>query len=101
MKHVSSLVLSLALCLVLVAPMSSCYTMTHQVGSGAQGSSEDSAKQWYILWGLIPLNHVDSQELADGATDYTVETQHGVVDILISLVTTWVTIVPFTVTVTK
>lgn len=97
MKHVTALVLSLAL----VASMSSCYTMTHKVGAGAQGSSEVSEKQWYILWGLVPLNHVDSQEMADGATDYTVETQHGFVDILISLVTTWVTIVPFTVTVTK
>ena len=101
MKHVTALALSLALCLALVAPLSSCYTMTHQVGAGAQSDSEESERQWYILWGLIPLNTVDSQEMADGATDYTVETEHSFVDILISLVTTWVTIVPFTVTVTK
>lgn len=87
--------------LALTTALSGCYTMTHTVGRGAQGSGERSHRDWYALWGLVPLSETDSQDLAGGAADYTVQTQWSITDILINLFTTWVTIQSRTITVTK
>lgn len=81
--------------------LTSCYTITHKVGNGAQGSTTTSERQWYILWGLVPINHVDSQAMAGGATDYTITTQATFVDVIIGAVTGIVTVAPRTVTVKK
>lgn len=97
MKKVIAVFLIAAFCLLLMG----CYTHIHQIGNGAQTGVKVEKKQWYILWGLIPLNDVDSQQMAGGATDYTIKTQHSFVDVLISIVTGYVTIYPKTVTVTK
>ena len=86
---------ALALCL------SSCYTLNHTVGKGAQGHDEQEHRVWFALWGLIPLGDYDSQQLAHGASDYSVKTQMSPMDVLIAIFTGWVTIYPRTVTVTK
>lgn len=78
-----------------------CFTMTHKVGNGAQGTTTSEERQWYILFGLVPINHVDSQSMAGGATDYTVETQAAPLDIVIGIVTSIVSVQPMTVKVTK
>ncbi len=78
-----------------------CFTNTHVVGNGAKGNAEITKQQWFALWGLVPISEVDSQDLADGAKDYTVTTQFTPVDIVIGIFTTWVSIQPMTVTVTK
>lgn len=87
--------------LALTVASSGCYTMTHTVGRGAQGATERTHRNWYALWGLVPLNEEDSQNLTGGATDYTVETQWTPLDILINILTGWVTIYSRTITVTK
>lgn len=92
----------LALCLLMMSlPMVGCFTMKHSIGSGGSGQSSVSKKQWYALWGLVPLNQVDGGALAAGATDYTIKTQWSFVDILINIITGYVTIHSRTVTVTK
>lgn len=78
-----------------------CFTMNHVVGDGAKSNTEVSAKQWYILWGLVPLNKVDSKEMAGGATDYNIKTQAAFVDVVIGFFTSIVTVYPMSVTVTK
>jgi hypothetical protein len=88
MKKISSMLLML--CLIL--GLSSCYTTTHVVGNGAQGSTEVTETNWYALYGLIELNEVDSKAMAGGATDYTIVTQHTFIDALISAFTNVVTI---------
>lgn len=94
--------LATALCtLALTAALTGCYTMNHRVGNGAQGSSEVEKRQWFALWGLVPLGEVDSHALANNATHYDVQTQMSVVDFLLNLVTGWVTITSRTVTVTR
>ena len=94
--------LSTALCaLALTSALSGCYTMTHRVGNGAQGGSETDKRQWFALWGLVPLGEIDSQKMANGATNYEVETQLSVVDFLLNLFTVWVTITSRTITVTR
>ena len=92
---------SLAAALALTAALSSCYTLNHQVGNGAQGSSEHEQRQWYALYGLVPLNDVSSHEMAAGATNYDVKTQMSVLDVVIVIFTGWITVVSRTVTVTK
>ena len=78
-----------------------CMTMTHKVGSGAQGNATTEERQWYVLWGLVPINNVDSQEMAGGAADYTIVTQATAVDVIIGVFTGIVTVQPMTVKVTK
>jgi hypothetical protein len=92
---------SLALLGALTLPMASCYTMTHQVGDGGSGAATSSERQWYILWGLVPLNSVDSHEMAGGASDYTVTTEQSALDVLINIFTAWITVYSREITVSK
>lgn len=97
MKKIVGLIVLLAFCLLLVG----CFTIQHQIGKGAQSGVSVEKKQWFILWGLVPLNTVKTSEMAAGAADYTIKTEFTVVDVVISIFTTYVTIYPRTVTVTK
>ena len=68
--------------------LASCNAITHTVGSGGKGNGKPGQydakkKQWYLFWGALPLNKVDSKELAGGATNYTVRTTNSFGDILI------------------
>jgi Bor protein len=87
--------------LVLATSLGSCYALDHRVGSGAQGGAKAEERQWYFLFGLVPLNDVDSHALAGDAKNYDVRSEYGVVDLLLNLITGWVTIYSQTVTVTK
>lgn len=87
--------------LALIGMMSGCYTQIHKVGTGAAGSNVSAQRQWFILWGLLPLTQVDSNAMAAGATNYEVRTEHTVIDVIISFFTSIVTVYPRSVTVTK
>jgi hypothetical protein len=87
--------------LLVVVLLAGCSAHTHRVGAGARGVDKTEDRQWYILWGLVPLNDVDSADMAEGATDYTVHTEASAIDVLINLVTIIVTVNARTVTVTK
>lgn len=90
------------LCVVFLSvTLGGCFSMRHTVGNGGTGQSKVATKQWFLLWGLVPLTDVDGGKMAGGATDYTIQTQYSFVDWLISIATQWVTIYPMTVTVTK
>ena len=85
--------LSLILATVFVAiTISACYTQTHVVGRGAQSGVTETARQWYVLWGLVPINNVDSKGMAGGASDYTITTQDSFLDIIISSFTSVITV---------
>lgn len=93
-----------SICFILVVCMLSlvgCFTNVHTIGTGAQSNTSTSKKQWYILFGLVPLGSVNTHQMAAGATDYEVKTQHTFVDVIIGIVTGFVTIYPKTVTVKK
>jgi hypothetical protein len=81
--------------------LSSCMTNTHIVGDGGTGGQAIAQRHWYILWGLAEINKVDSAEMAGGAKDYTIETEMSVVDFVISIFTSIVTVECMTTTVTK
>ncbi len=88
----------------------SCATHLHTVGYGPQTGAKATARQYYLLWGLVPLNTVDTNEMAgtdingNQIEDYEIQTQFGAVDIAInwiSIITTGWFISSRTVTVTK
>ena len=72
-----------------------CATHVHHVGAGPQIGHKVSARQYYLLWGLVPLNSVDTNELAgtdingNQIENYEIQTQFGAVDIVIN----WISII--------
>ncbi len=78
-----------------------CSAHVHKVGSGAQGMEAQSARQWYVLFGLVPINQVDTGTMAGPVADYEIKTEQSVVDFIITMFTGIVTVNCRTVTVTK
>ncbi|MFN2312585.1 MAG: Bor/Iss family lipoprotein [Spirochaetia bacterium] len=81
--------------------LGACYTQTHTVGAGPQTGETTEVRQWFVLYGLIPLTEADSQEMAAGATDYEIVTEMNLIDVVIGMFTQVVTVAPRTVTVTR
>ena len=71
--------------------MTSCNATMHTVGTGGKGDCKSvgqfdaKKKQWYLFWGLLPLNKVDSKDLASGSQNYTVRTTTSFGDGLIAI----------------
>jgi hypothetical protein len=86
---------------LLVLLLSSCMGLTHVVGTGASSGVTTEKKQWYALWGLVPINEVDSKAMAGGAQNYTIKSKVKFVDYVISAFTSAVTINVQTVSVLK
>ncbi len=72
--------------------LSSCNATMYTVGTGGKGNCKSAdqfdaeKKQWYLFWGLLPLNKVDSKDLVGGTQNYTVRTTTDIVDGFISAV---------------
>lgn len=73
--------------ITLVSSLSSCFSMEHTVGQGAQGAQMNTSRQWYVLWGLVPINKVDSKAMANDSENYTVKTEITPLDFVINAVT--------------
>ena len=71
-------VLILAILLVM-----GCAGHIHNVGNGPQGNEIKMARQWYLLYGLVLLNTVDTNAMASPATDYEIRTGFTVADLLV------------------
>lgn len=78
-----------------------CSTHIHKVGNGPQGNDMMIGRQWYVLFGLVPLNIVDTNAMAGGATDYEIITQHTPLDIVINFFTGVISVNSRTVVVRK
>ena len=91
------LVITLLAFLLLVA----CSSHVHIIGNGPQTHEQIQARQWYILYGLVPLNNVDTNQMAAGATDYEIKTEQSAMDIILNMFTSVVSVYSRTVTVTK
>lgn len=94
-------IIALATLLALLLVVAACTTHIHKVGAGAQGNAVIEERQWYALWGLVPINTVDTNTMAASVTDYEIKTETSALDIVINIFTTYVSIVSRTVTVTK
>ena len=78
-----------------------CAAHVHKVGNGAQGNDIMMERQWYVLYGLVPINEVDTNAMAGEATDYEIMTQHTGLDVIINIFTGAISINSRTVIVRK
>lgn len=78
-----------------------CAAHVHKVGKGSQSNITTEARQWYILWGLVPVNSVNTQAMAEGADDYEISTFISPVDFCVNVVAGSLTVYTRTVTVRK
>ncbi len=80
--------------------LTSCYSYTSVVGSGAQGNNETTEINNYLLYGLAPIGVSDSKEMAGGAENYTVNVKQSFINGLLTVITFGI-YAPTTTTVTK
>ncbi|MFH1374560.1 MAG: hypothetical protein ABII79_12270 [bacterium] len=78
-----------------------CAAHTHVVGGGAQGNETSQERQWYILFGIVPLNNVETDVMAAGENDYTIKTEQSALDFIMNIFTGLITVSSRTVTVSK
>ncbi len=88
-------------CAVLLVLVAGCAVHMHTVGDGPQGNAVTVQRQWYVLWGLVPINVVDSKVMAAGAENYQIRTEQTALDFVISIFTGVATVNCRSVTVTK
>ncbi len=81
--------------------LAGCMTHIHVVGDGAKGSAVEQERQWYVLWGLVPINKVDSAQMAKGAKNYEIKTESNALDVIINIFTSAVTVYSRTVEVKR
>ncbi len=86
---------------VMLFIVTGCTTHIHNVGNGPQTQQTLEARQWYILWGLVPINDINTNSMAGNAADYQITTEYEALDILIGMVVGAVSVSSRTVTVTK
>ncbi|CAM3874197.1 Bor family protein [Mucilaginibacter galii] len=72
---------------IAVMSLSSCYVNTFNVGKGAQSNVSVSKWNHYLIDGLAPLSVSNPNELAAGASDYTVTIKHSFVNGLLAALT--------------
>jgi len=80
--------------------LTSCYSYTSVVGNGAQGNSQTTKWNHYVVYGLAPVGVSDSKQMANGSDNYTVHTRQSFVNGLVSSLTFGL-YTPTTTTVTK
>ncbi len=90
----------IALLLASTLLLSSCWSYTSVVGDGAQGNTEVTKWNHYVVFGLAPVGVSDSKEMAGGAENYDVHTRMSFVNGLVYTLTFGL-YAPTTTTVTK
>jgi len=76
-------------------------TLTHTVGTGGSAGATVEKKQLYALWGLVPINDVNSKEMAGESANYTIKSQVKFIYYIITAFTSIVTVNVQTVSVIK
>ena len=78
------------ICMIISILFLGCATHVHHVGAGPQIGHKVTARQYYLLWGLVPINSVDTNALAGTdingkqIEDYEIKTQTGPIDIILA-----------------
>lgn len=70
-------------CIALLGLGAGCVSHHHVVGVGPTGVGEESVRQYYILFGMIAFNEVDTLRMAGGLNGYAVETSYTLTDMLL------------------
>ena len=75
----------LVLCMIISMIFVGCATHVHNIGAGPEIGNKVTARQWYLFNGLVPLNSVDTNEMANSAENYEIQTQVGPLDLAIAV----------------
>ncbi len=67
----------------LMAAASGCYSTTIQVPSDVPRGESYTDRQWFLLYGLVPLDEVSGEECQYGIAD--VESESSAIDVAISI----------------
>jgi len=83
----------IALAACACAFLAGCFTFQHTVGRGVLSPQPVAVTEtrWFALWGVVPMDDLDSQQLAGSTRDYVVTTKFTFVDVVISAFTSFVT----------
>lgn len=79
-KHRRSGLLAASLLMLLCG----CMGHTHVVGVGPTGLGTESVRQYYMLFGLVPLNDVDVQRVTGNLSGYEIQSDYGFMDFVLS-----------------
>ncbi|MCU0862719.1 MAG: hypothetical protein MUC36_02910 [Planctomycetes bacterium] len=82
-----------------VSTLAGCVSHQHTIGLGATGTGQQTARQFFFLFGLFQVNEIDTQRMAPDLTSYSIETRFGVVDMLLAPLLAPLTMTTRTVTV--
>jgi hypothetical protein len=93
--------ISLIIPIVFLVIFVGCSAHIHTIGDGAQGNDELEKRQWYILFGLVPLNEVDTNEMSGGVENYEIKTEQTALDVVMNIFTSAISVYSRTVTVSK
>ena len=94
-------IITFTVLLLVLVVIAGCAAHVHNIGEGTKSKEEIKKRQWYILWGLVELNEVDTAQMAGEAKDYTIVTQQNELDTLINIFGSMITLHARTVTVEK
>ncbi len=67
--------------------LSSCYSLTYNVGNGPSGGEVITEKNHFLIVGLAAVKVSDPTKMAGGAKDYQVTIEHSFIDGLLSAIT--------------
>lgn len=96
-RKISHIIILTVLTVILI----SCSAHVHRVGNGPQGSRTEEARQWYVLWGLVPINDAQTANMVPAdVNDYEIKTEQSFLDVIINIFTGSVTVYSRTVKVT-
>lgn len=73
-----------SLILAIVVWCAGCQVHTHQVGGGPTGIGEESARQYYWMFGLLQMNEVNVQRMAADLGSYEIRSEITFWDFLLS-----------------
>tara|TARA_R110000868_G_scaffold394364_1_gene665666 strand:+ start:156 stop:446 length:291 start_codon:yes stop_codon:yes gene_type:complete len=78
---------NLGVYILLTVCMSSCYVSTYVVGNGGTSATEERIKNQYWLGGLVTGKQADTKNMANGKTDYTIQSKFTFADMLLNGIT--------------
>ncbi|MBI5852585.1 MAG: hypothetical protein HZB39_16350 [Planctomycetes bacterium] len=90
-----------ALVLALSPGLSSCVWHEHTVGLGPSGIGQESGRQFYLFFGLLRLNEVDSQRMTHDLRGYRITTEFAFIDLILAPLFLPLTVTTRTVTVER
>ena len=87
--------------LLVIACVIGCAKHTHTVGHGPGFNRTNVERQWYILYGLVPINDIDTKSMAEGRSNYQITMQITLMDFIYQAILSPMTITSRTVSVTR